>query len=314
MSILLIMLTSFVAMLWAANHLVAGASGIAQYYRLPPLIIGLTIVGIGTSAPEIVFAISSSFYGENDLAIGNAIGSNIANIGLVLGITILLRPLTIRSSLLRREYPLLLLIMLMTYALVLDGYLSLIDGGLLLLGCIAAFIYLIYYFSKDIISMEFKQMLNIQRSLHANILSLAIGLLVLPLSAYYLVNSTVELAGWLGLSKLIISLTIIAIGTSLPEMVTSIVAAVQGHDDIAIGNVLGSNIFNLLIVMAFPGIINPAAINHAVLTRDIPVMFLVTIILLFVNYKDKRTTARWYGGLLLLIYCCYIISLIIGAI
>jgi len=311
-----ILLISLAGLFWAAHHLVRGAAGLAYNYNISPLIIGLTIVAIGTSAPEIMVGLTAAFEGRNELALGNVIGSNIANIGLVLGITILLRPLKIRSSILHREYPLLFLIMLFTYSLMLDGNLSVLDGCLLLLGCLALigyFIVLARKSSNDIYAKEYKHALNFKQVMSANWLSLVFGLCILPLSAHFLVDSTVKLTAWMGISELTAGLTIVAIGTSLPQLATSLVAAYRGYDDIAIGNILGSNMFNLLIVMAFPAIINPSAISHVILWRDIPVMFLITTVLLVVNYRYKKRIARWHGGLLLLIYCCYMISLVVSA-
>jgi cation:H+ antiporter len=313
---LITLIVSFIALLWAANHLVTGASGIARYYRIPPLIIGLTLVAFGASIPEIMVAITAALEGRNELAIGNAVGANIANIGLVLGLTILLRPLTIHSPLLRREYPLLFLIMLFTYSLMLDGYLSVIDGCLFLVACIVLigyFIFLARRSRNDPLAREFHQTIDIKRSMKANLLSVIIGLTILPFSARFLVNSTVHIAHWLGVSELVMGLTIIAIGTTLPNMATSIVAAYKGQDDIAVGNILGSNMFNMLVVIAFPGIINPSAISRTILMRDIPVMFIITLVLLFITYRYKKKISRWHGGLLLLIYCCYMFSLIFNA-
>lgn len=316
MTILMIMIISFIGLLWAANHLVTGAAGIANNYRVSPLLIGLTLVGLGTSAPQIMVGITAALEGRPELALGNAIGANIANIGLVLGLTILLRPLTIKSSLLRREYPLLFLIMLFTYSLMLDGYLGIIDGCLFLAACvilISYFVYIARHARNDALSREFKQTINIKRPMRANLLSIIIGLIILPLSARFLVDSSIKIAQWLGMSELVMGLTIIAIGTCLPSLVTSMVASFKGQDDIAVGNILGSNMYNLLVVMAFPGIINPSAISHTILWRDIPVMFIITFVLLIVNYHYKKRIERWHGGLLLLIYCSYMISLIFNA-
>jgi len=160
---------------------------------------------------------------------------------------------------------------------------------------------------------EYSQSLNIKRPLNAHLTSIIIGFAVLPLSAHFLVKSAVHFAHWLGISELVLGLTIIAIGTSLPNIVTSMVAAFKRQDDIAVGNILGSNMFNLLIVMAFPGIINPSAISHMLLWRDIPTMFFITLVLLWINYHYKSKIERWHGGLLLLIYCCYITSLVFRA-
>jgi len=317
MLILLTILISFIGLLWSANHLVTGSAGIANHYRISPLTIGLTVVAIGTSAPEIVVGIAAALEGRNELAFGNAIGSNIANIGLVLGVTILIRPLATRSSTLRREYPLLFLIMLFTYSLMIDGYLSIMDGSLLLLACIGLigyFLFLSQHSSHDAYIQEFKEMISTKRSMRSNWFSLVLGLLVLPLSAHFLVHGAVKLAAWMGVSELIIGLTIIAIGTSLPEIATSLVAAYKGQDDIAIGNILGSNMFNLLLVLAFPAIINPSAISQVILWRDIPIMFLITLTLLLINVRYKKRIVRWHGGLLLLIYGCYMTALVVNAI
>lgn len=317
MSTVLTLLLSVAGLFWAANHLVTGAIGIATYYRVKPLIIGLTIVAIGTSIPEIIVGITAAINGQNDLALGNAIGSNIANIGLILGITILLRPLTLRSVLLRREYPLLLLTMLFTYSLMISGYLGVMDGCLFLVACIILigyFLFLARHSTKDIFVKEYKQLLPAYRSMMSNCLSLSFGLIILPISAHFLVESAMHLALSLGVSELIVGLTILAIGTSLPQVATSLVAAYQGQDDIAVGNILGSNMFNLLLVMAFPGIINPSAFSQAILWRDIPVMFMITIVFWVVVYRQKKKMSRWHGGLLLLIYSCYIFSLVLNAV
>jgi len=303
-------------LLWSANHLVTGAANCAKYFHISPLIIGLTIVALGTSAPEIFVGISAAMQGKTNLAIGNAIGSNIANIGLVLGFTALLMPLKLQSSSLKREYPLLLLIMLFTYALMMDGYFSVTDGSLFLIGLIALLIYLTQLAKKtskkDALLKEFQVEIPQQFTIKYSLLSLVIGFIVLPLSAKLLVHGAVGLATWLGVSEFIIGLTIVAIGTSLPEVATSLVGAFKGEFDIAVGNILGSNMFNLLAVLAFPGIIHPDNINKALLRRDIPVMFALTLILFCLSYffKTKGSLNRVHGGLLLLIYCCYIFSII----
>jgi cation:H+ antiporter len=315
--ILFTLLFSLIALLWSANHLVTGASGLALHYKLPPLLVGLTLVALGTSAPEIMISISASLEGLNDLAIGNAIGTNIANIGLVLGITALLKPLKVQSTLFSREYPLLFLVMLFTYSIMLNGYLSVLDGCLFLLACLALIIYFILiaqqHRPQQQLTLEFQQASLRKRSFKTHLLSLILGLIILPISARFLISSCVEIGNWLGMSKLVIGLTFVAIGTSLPELITSIVAALKGADDIAIGNILGSNMLNLLAVMIFPSILYPAPFNHAILWRDIPVMFVTTLILLWFNYRNKKRIARWHGGILVLVYCCYMISLIISA-
>ncbi|MGQ3889491.1 calcium/sodium antiporter [Legionella sp. CNM-1927-20] len=316
MSSFFLILVNFAALLWSASHLVSGASGLAYYYRLPPLLIGFTLVALGTSAPEIMIAIRASFDGLTDIAVGNAIGSNIANIGFVLGLIALIRPLKVQSSFLQREFPLLFIAMLFIYSLMLDGYISIIDSCLSLLVCLLFIGYLLYTLKNSTaerqIAEEFRQATLRKHSLRNYILSLCVGLIVVPISAKFLVINSSHLAHQFGLRDLFIGLTLTAVGSSLPELTTSILAIRKGADDIAIGTILGANVFNLLAVLVFPGIIHPALISHAILWRDMPVMFLTTLILLWINTRHKKIT-RWHGGLLILVYCCYIMSLIISA-
>ncbi len=317
MNTILILIVSFMALLWAANHLVAGASGLAIRFKLSPLITGLTVVALGTTAPEIAISILSALKDKNDLAIGNAIGSNIANIGLVLGITILLRPTTINYTTLKKAYPILIITMLFAYSLILDGYLGKTDGCILLIGCIAVMSFFIYMASrspqKDPYYTKFKSAVTLSRSLGTNMLSIALGLVILPISAKYIIFSSVAIAQWCGVSELTTGLTIIALGTSLPELATSITAALKSEEEIAIGTILGSNIYNLLLIIAFPAIINPAKINTIVLWRDMPVLLALTVLLMFLNFHYKRKLSPWHGGILVLVYCSYIISLILKA-
>ncbi|RMX21043.1 sodium:calcium antiporter [Legionella jordanis] len=315
--IILLMLVSLIALLWAANNLVTGASGIAAHYRLSPLLVGFTLVALGTSAPEIMIAITASIEGATDITIGDAIGTNIANIGLVLGLTALIKPLRVQSTLLRREYPLLFLVMLFSYSLMLDGYLGVLDGCLLLLMCLGLLGYFIFLTRQQRPqrqqTLAFQHAVLAKRSLKIHVIHLLIGLIVLPISARYLVNSSITLGHMLGVSDLIMGLTILSIGTCLPELMTSVVAVLKDADDIAIGNILGANMFNLLAVIIFPSIIHPAVISTTLLWRDIPVMFITTFVLLWINYRNKQKMARWHGGILVLIYICYMCSLIINA-
>ena len=318
---ILILIVSFAALLWSANHLVKGASGIATYYHISPLLVGFTLVALGTSAPEIVIAIDASLAGINDIAIGNAIGTNIANIGLVLGITALIKPLRIPPTLLKREFPFLFLVMLFSYSLMLDGYFSILDSCLFLIACLGFISYLMisvkhaYVTSK--VTLRFQQNSLRKESHRFHLLCFITGLIALPLSGYFLVKSATELAHVLGISDLVIALTVVAIGSSLPELATSIIAVRKGADDIAIGNILGANIFNLLAVMIVPGAIHPGVISDAILWRDVPFMFAATLILLWFNFRSKKRATRMgrkHGALLILMYCCYITALFISAV
>jgi len=312
-----LLLISFAALLWSASKLVTGASGIANYYNLPPLLIGFTLVALGTSAPEIMIAVSASMDGLNDVALGNAIGSNIANIGLVLGLIALIRPLHMQSKFLYREFPLLFLAMLFTYSLMIDGYLGVIDSCLSLAACVSFIAYILYVSRPSLIEKQvtdkFRTVALNKHSLASYVMNFIVGLVVLPLSSDFLVKNAMLVAHNFGLSELMISLTIVAIGSSLPELATALLAARKGADDIAIGTILGANLFNLAAVMIFPGIIHPSPISHAILWRDMPVMFITTIILFWINTRHVKTITRWHGGLLVVLYCCYMLALIISA-
>lgn len=313
----LLLLLSLIALIWAANHLVTGAAGIAHYYRVSPLVIGFTLVALGTSAPEILITIAASLDGYNDLAFGNAIGSNIANIGLVLGVIALLRPINVHTPVLQREFPLLFIVMLFAYSLMLDGYLGIIDSILALLVCILFTAWLVFSARESShqrhVTNNFWRAALRQKGIKNHIIALILGFVVMSFSAQLLVHSAAQFAHALGISELIVGLSIIAIGSCTPELITSLVAAYKGADDIAIGNILGSNLFNLMTVLVFPGIIHPSVITHAILWRDMPVMLLTTLLLFWFNLRHKNKITRWNGGLLILIYCSYIISLIIAA-
>lgn len=307
---------SFIALLWAANHIVTGASGLAVRMRLSPLIVGLTIVAIGTSAPEIIIAILSSVKNKNDLTLGNALGSNIANIGLVIGISILIKPTALNFNMLKKAYPLLIVAMLFVYSLILDGFLGKIDGCFFLLACIAVISFCVYWANErqqDHFFKEFKSVTQSGHSLKYNIFSIVLGLAILPLSAKYIIISAASLAQWWGMPELTVGLTIIAMGTTLPELITAITAAFKGEEEIAIGTILGSNIYNLLLIMAFPAIINPTQVNSSLLWRDMPIMIALTLFLIFLTIHYKEKLNRWHGSILLLIYFCYITSIIIKA-
>lgn len=315
---LLILIFSLMGLTWSASHLVTGAVGITHYYRISPLFIGLTLVAFGTSIPAIYFAILDALAHQTNLVVSNAIGSNIANIGLVLGLTILLYPPKIHSSLFRHGYPLLFLIMLITYTLMLNEYFSVADGCFLLLGTIMLLCYLAYLTKQSMHASthvkSFREAVQAKRTMRLNSISLILGFVVIAISTYYLTHSLVTIARQLHVSDEIIKLTIIAIGASLPGLATCVIAAMKGQDQLAVGTILGSNMFNLLAVLAFPGIINPSAISPHIVWRDMPMMLALTLVIFLINYNSKRKMIRWHGGVLLLIYVCYVSSLVYNAI
>lgn len=310
-----LVIVGFLILAWGADRLVTGSSAFAKNNGISPLIIGLTIVALGTSAPEIFVAITSALRGSPDIGIGNAIGSNIANIGLVLGIAALVKPLTVSSGILRREYPMLFIIMILAWLLLFDGHVGRLDGTILLLGLIAVMLLMVHLArtsKAEPLADEFAQELPQQMSNPRAIMWFLIGLVTLPLGAHVIVLGAVNLAEHFGISELVIGLTIVAIGTSLPEVAASITAAFKGEDDIAIGNILGSNIFNLLAVLPFPGLIHPGPINSDIITRDMPIMFGITILFFVVSYTTYGPTriSRWEGGMLLVYYVTYLTLLI----
>lgn len=305
------------ALVWGADRFVMGASATASNLGIAPLIVGLVVVGLGTSAPEILVGSTAAFLGDPGIAIGNAIGSNIANIGLVLGATALVTPLVVKSDILRREYPLLMLSTLAGAALLMDGALSRWDGVLLLV-ILAVLMYWIILSAlqersnTDPIKQEFEQEIPTGMSQKKATMWLIIGLITLLLSSRLLVWGAVDVAHAFGISDLVIGLTIIAIGTSLPELAASITSALKNEPDIAIGNVIGSNMFNTLAVLGIPGIILPSpVIDPDVLTRDLPIMIGLTIVLFFIANAAGGTgkVTRIEGGALLAAFAVYQFSL-----
>ncbi len=307
------LLVGFILLIWSADRFVIGASASARIFGISPLVIGVVVVGFGTSAPEMLVSGMAAASGQTGLAIGNALGSNITNVGLIIGATALLYPLQVKSRIIKREIPLLLLCMFVGVLMLLDGELNRIDGLLLMGGLIAIIGWTLHEAAQnrgDILAQEFESEIPVDMSAGAAIGTLLLGLVVLVLSSRLLVWAATEIAVALGISDLVIGLTIVALGTSLPELAASIAAARKGEHDIAIGNVVGSNMFNLLGVMAIPGIIDPGAFEPAVLTRDYPAMVLLGLLLwLFSsNYSLRRggVIKRAEGSVLLLLYIGYI--------
>ena len=311
-------LAGFLLLIWSADRFVIGASGIAVNFGVSPLIIGLTIVGFGTSAPEMIVSGVAAYEGTPNLAIGNALGSNITNIALVLGTTALVTPLLVDSKILKREYPIMFAIMLIVWALLADGELSRVDGTLLILGMFAlmVFITLIGLREKrlaenagnaDPLEEEFSEEIPKNMSTAMASFWLIAGMLILLLSSRLLVWGAVNIAHEFHVSELVIGLTIVAIGTSLPELAASIASALKNEHDIAVGNIIGSNMFNLLGVLGIPGIISGAVLEPSVLERDYPVMIFLSVLLFLFAYgfKGKGRINRLEAGILLLCYIGY---------
>lgn len=309
----------FIVLVWGADRFVHGAAGTARNLGISSLIIGLTIVGFGTSAPEILVSVSAAINGNPGIAVGNAIGSNIANVGLVLGTTALLFPLIVSSNTLKREFPIMLVMMGVALFLLLDYELSRYDGILLLSGIVALTFWLIRMTrtKKGYEPMIHEYDNEIPRIPMSSALGwTALGLGLLLISSQVLVYGAVNIAKYFGVSDLVIGLTIIAIGTSLPELATSVMSAVKKEPDIAIGNILGSNMFNLLAVLGIPAIIAPIPLDHHVITRDYAVMLGMSILLFMFAYgfRGQGRINRFEGGVLLAGYIAYMVYLYIRVI
>lgn len=307
---ILALIAGLILLVWSADRFVLGAAATAKNFGMSPMLIGLTIVSFGTSAPEILVSFMASTSGAGDLAIGNALGSNIANIAMVLGITALIAPLPVKSGVLKKELPLLLGVTILAGILLFDLHLGLIDG-IILLCALAACLYLFSYFQKNASQdaladeEEIPSMAN-----RSAIFWLITGLVILALSSRMLVWGASEIAFSLGVSKLVVGLTIVAIGTSLPELAASVASALKNHHDIAIGNIVGSNIFNLVAVMAIPGLISPMGIDAIVLQRDYIAMLGLTFALLaFALWQKPPSINRFEGAILACAYAGYLVLL-----
>ncbi len=312
----MILLIALVVLVWSADKFVLGASSLARNIGISPMIIGLTIVAMGSSAPEMMVAASASLQGNPDTAIGNAIGSNITNIALVLGLTILIKPMVVSSSIIKQELPLVFLLTLLTYWMLSDNVFTFWEGLILMIGFFVFIATLLIKALKqrknncldDPMVLEAEQELPEATSRSKSIFWLIVGIVLLVLSAHYLVESAVFIAKAFGISDLVIGLTVIAIGTSLPELAASIASVMKKEDDLALGNIVGSNIFNILAVLPFAGLIAPGPVNPEAITRDIPVMIGVTLLLFVLCFSRKSGSfrmTRLKGALLLLCFIGY---------
>ncbi|WP_409420322.1 calcium/sodium antiporter [Pseudaeromonas sp. ZJS20] len=309
------MLAGLILLIWSSDKFVEGAALTARYAGMPPLLIGMVIIGFGTSAPEMTVSALAAWQGNPGLALGNAFGSNIANIGLILGMTALLGTLTIASNVIRREFPILLFITLLVGWPLLDGVVSRPESWLLLVGFALIMIWSIRAGLKerDALGDEVDAKLSSEAEqvpLGKAIFWLVLGLVVLIASSRLLVWGAVSIASSLGVSDLIIGLTIVAVGTSLPELASSIAALRKGEHDMALGNVLGSNLFNTLAVVGIAGVINPIAVPGEVLSRDWAIMLAVTLLLIGLGLMPRRTLGRTAGSLLLLSFVGYSVLLV----
>lgn len=309
---ILALVIGLVLLVWSADRFVEGSAATARHFGMPPLLIGMVIVGFGTSAPEMVVSALAALQGSPGIALGNAYGSNIANIALILGITALISPIMVHSTILRKELPILIVVTFLTVILIADLVLSRVDAVILLLvfGSLMAWTILQGLKQEtDILAKEMtEEMAKKSMPLTRAIFWLVIGLLMLVASSRILVWGAVEIAQLFGVSDMIIGLTIIAVGTSLPELASSVIAVRKGEHDIALGNVLGSSLFNTLAVVGIAGVIHPFTIAPETLSRDMVVMGGLTVSLFLIGYGFKGRQGRINrieGAVLLLVYISY---------
>jgi cation:H+ antiporter len=305
-------------LVWSADRFVEGAAITARYLGMPPLLIGMVVVGFGTSSPEMVVSVFAAAQGNPGIALGNAYGSNIANIAMILGLTALISPISVHSKILRQELPILTAITALAAYQVWDGEITRLDA-LTLFGVFAGLmgwsIWQGLRKKSDAMSEEFEQELTAHAMpIKRAVFWLIVGLLVLIASSRILVWGAVEVAQGFGVSDLIIGLTIVAIGTSLPELASSIIAARKGEHDIALGNVIGSNLFNTLAVVGIAGMIHPMSVGPEVLARDISVMAALTVSLFVIGYgfRGPGRINRFEGAILLASYIAYTSYLVAG--
>ncbi len=305
-----LLIVGLILLVWSADRLVFGSAALARNVGISPLVIGMTIIAMGSSAPEMMVSATAALANKTDTAVGNILGSNIANIALILGITALIKPLSINSELLRRELPFMIGVTLLSGVILWDGHLGFYEGVLLFV-VFAIFILAMLKISRSESNQKDRLLAEQESEVPEGINSkialfwVIVGLILLPLSAEILVNNAVIIAKYFGMSDLVIGLTIIAIGTSLPELAASLAGVLKGEDDMAVGNIIGSNVFNILAVMGIPGILNPSIISEHAMGRDFWVMLGLSLLLVLMALGKSRSINRIEGFILFAIFIIY---------
>ena len=307
------LVSGFVLLIWSADEFTNNGAKIANIFKISPLIIGLLIFGFGTSAPEMLVSGLAAYEGHPELSIGNAFGSNIFNIALVLGITTIILPIKVKQDILKKEWLYLMASTLVAGILIWDGHLSIADG-LILLGLLAVFLIYTFVASKTGDHQEFDNLgIEVKQDQVKKVwLMLTISFVVLLVSAKLVVWGGTELAALFGVSDLLIGLTVVALGTSLPELAVSISSALKKQHEMVMGNIIGSNLFNTVGVLAIPSLIIPFDVPMEVINRDYPFMIGLTILLFVFSYKFKKEgiISRLEGVLLLVVLAIYLYILI----
>lgn len=297
---------------FGAEWLVSGSSSIALRLGITPLIVGCTVVAFGTSAPELVVSMAAVHGGADDISVGNIVGSNIANLALILGTAAIIRPMVVQSTVIRREYPVMVGATMMIIALGYDGYLSRMDGVVLLCGMLGYILYMIVIARLEMAEgkdVSFDELDDLDPDQGSNMIDgarLVLGIIGLAGGAQLMVNSATSIASMLGVPDLIIAISVVAIGTSLPELATSVVAAMKDAADISVGNVVGSNVFNSLLVLGAVAAMSGVKVGADVIRWDFWVMLVITVVVWPIMWTSHKIR-RWEGGLLLIAYFTYII-------
>ena len=307
-------------LVWSADKFIDGAAAVARHFSLPPLLIGVVIIGFGTSAPELAVSVLSAMEGSPGLALGNAYGSNIANIALILGLTAIISPVVVQSGILRQELPVLTAVTALTVILLWDLSVSRADALVLLLVFAVLMAWSVRQGMKtpttDPLAAETEESLEPGMPIQKAYIWLAIGLVLLIASSRLLVWGAVSIAQAFGVSELVIGLTVVAVGTSLPELASCIAAARKNEHDLAMGNILGSNLFNTLAVVGLAGVIHPMTLSVEILHRDLLVMSALTLVIFLLGRQHNGKPGiihRWEGGVLVACFVAYTLWVLVSS-
>ncbi len=311
----IIFIVGLVVLYFAAEWLVKGSSAIALRMEITPLIVGCTVVAFGTSAPELVVSLAAVLNENDGISVGNIIGSNIANLALILGVASMIRPMEVQSQVIKREYPVMLVASLILVGLAYDGNLTRLDGGIMLAGMTIYLGYMIVLARRSMVSddveVDLEDLEDIDPEKSSNLKDAAmvgVGIIGLAFGAKLMVDSAVSIATVMKIPELVIGISVVAIGTSLPELATSAVAAIKGESDISVGNVIGSNVFNIFLVLGCVATITPISVGEAAITYDLWIMIAVTLCIWPIMWSGGKIN-RLEGGILVIGYFAYMVWL-----